>query len=131
MLFWSIVFSCRRTRTRSWGAACRNRKSALPIGSQRADWFPISRSFSMSTSHTDWIGLMRAASGTGSKVDDDFHEKVGNAFRQFADPKWQRSHPECGPIQLIDGAGDEATVQERVVSALMAAFPQPFGSIKS
>jgi dTMP kinase len=62
---------------------------------------------------------------------DDFHEKVGNAFRQFSDPKWQRSHPECGPIQLIDGGGDEATVQERVVSALMAAFPQPFGRIKS
>jgi hypothetical protein len=56
---------------------------------------------------------------------------VGNAFRQFADPEWQHSHPECGPIKLIDGAGDQATVHKRVVSALTSAFPQPFGSIKS
>ncbi|MEA2706101.1 MAG: dTMP kinase [Gemmatimonadaceae bacterium] len=80
-------------------------------------------------------GLDRAdARGKRDRIErsgDDFHEKVGNAFRRFADPKWQRSHPECGPIRLIDGGGDQATVQQRVVSALMAAFPQPFGSIKS
>ncbi|MEA2766228.1 MAG: dTMP kinase [Gemmatimonadaceae bacterium] len=80
-------------------------------------------------------GLDRAdARGKRDRIErsgDDFHEKVGNAFRQFADPKWQRSHAECGPIQLIDGGGDQATVQQRVVSALTAAFPQPFGSIKS
>jgi dTMP kinase len=80
-------------------------------------------------------GLDRAdARGKRDRIErsgDDFHEKVGNAFRQFADPKWQRSHPECGPIQLINGGGDEAAVQERVISALKAAFPQPFDSIKS
>jgi dTMP kinase len=80
-------------------------------------------------------GLNRAdARGKRDRIErsgDDFHERVGNAFRQFADPKWQQLHPECGPIQLIDGAGDEAAVQARVVSALAAAFPQPFGSIKS
>jgi dTMP kinase len=80
-------------------------------------------------------GLNRAdARGKRDRIErsgDDFHERVGNAFRQFADPKWQQFHPECGPIQLIDGAGDEAAVQARVVSALAAAFPQPFGSIKS
>lgn len=80
-------------------------------------------------------GLDRAdARGKRDRIErsgDDFHEKVGNAFRQFADQKWQRSHPECGPIQLINGGGDEAAVQERVISALKAAFPQPFGSIKS
>jgi dTMP kinase len=80
-------------------------------------------------------GLGRAdARGKRDKIErsgDAFHEKVGNAFRQFADPKWQRSHPECGPIQLIDGSGDETTVHEQVVSALATAFPQPFGRIKS
>ena len=80
-------------------------------------------------------GLDRAdARGKRDRIErsgDDFHEKVGNAFRQFADPKWQHSHPECGPIKLIDGAGDQATVHKRVVSALTSAFPQPFGSIKS
>jgi dTMP kinase len=79
-------------------------------------------------------GLDRAdARGKRDRIErsgNDFHERVGNAFRQFADQKWQRSHPECGPIQLIDGTGDEATVQKRVVSALVSAFPQPFGSIK-
>jgi dTMP kinase len=80
-------------------------------------------------------GLDRAdARGKRDRIErsgDDFHERVGNAFRQFADPKWQHSHPECGPIQLIDGTGDEGTVQKRVVSALASAFPQLFGSIKS
>ncbi len=80
-------------------------------------------------------GLERAdARGERDRMErsgDDFHVRVGNAFRQFADPKWQHSHPECGPIKLIDGTGDEATVHQRVVSALASAFPQPFGSIKS
>jgi len=80
-------------------------------------------------------GLKRAdARGKRDKIersDDDFHARVGNAFRQFADPKWQHSHPECGPIKLIDGTGDEATVHQRILSALGSAFPQPFASIKS
>lgn len=80
-------------------------------------------------------GLERAdARGERDRMErsgDDFHVRVGNAFRQFADPKWQHSHPECGPIKLIDGTEDEATVHQRVVSALASAFPQPFGSIKS
>ena len=80
-------------------------------------------------------GLGRAdARGARDRMErsgDDFHLRVTSAFRQFADKKWQDSHPECGPIKLIDGTGDEITVQKRVVSALAAAFPQPFGSIKS
>ncbi|MFL5487559.1 MAG: dTMP kinase [Gemmatimonadaceae bacterium] len=78
-------------------------------------------------------GLKRAdARGSRDRMeqaDDEFHQRVGNAFRQFADPKWQHSHPECGPIKLIDGTGDEMTVQARVVTALTATFPQLFGSI--
>jgi dTMP kinase len=62
---------------------------------------------------------------------DDFHVRVGNAFRKFVEPTWQKSHPECGPIKLIDGTGDEATVLKRIFSALSSAFPQPFGSLKS
>jgi dTMP kinase len=80
-------------------------------------------------------GLERAdARGKRDRIErsgDDFHTRVANAFRQFTDPTWQHSHPECGPIKLIDGTGDEATVHKRVVSALASAFPQPFGSIKS
>jgi dTMP kinase len=80
-------------------------------------------------------GLERAdARGKRDRMErsgDEFHERVGNAFRRFAEPAWQHSHPECGPIKLIDGTGDEKTVHQRIVSALVSAFPQPFGSLKS
>jgi dTMP kinase len=80
-------------------------------------------------------GLGRAdARGKRDRMErsgDDFHRRVGDAFRTFVEPAWQRSHPECGPIKLIDGTGNEAAVLERVLTALISAFPQPFGSIKS
>jgi dTMP kinase len=80
-------------------------------------------------------GLGRAdARGSRDRIEqvaDEFHQRVSQAFRQFSDSAWQHSHPECGPIKLIDGTGDEATVQKRVVSALVTAFPQPFSGIKS
>ncbi len=80
-------------------------------------------------------GLGRAdARGARDRMErsgDDFHQRVTSAFRQFADPAWQDSHPECGPIKLINGTGAETTVQKRIMSALAKAFPQPFGSIKS
>ena len=73
----------------------------------------------------------RGARDRMEKAEDEFHHRVSDAFRKFVDPKWQHSHPECGPIKLIDGTGDEKTVHQRIVSALIAAFPQPFGSLKS
>ena len=80
-------------------------------------------------------GLERAdARGARDRMErsgDDFHMRVGNAFREFTDPAWQHSHPECGPIKLIDGTGDEAAVHKRIVSALATAFPKPFDAIKS
>jgi len=80
-------------------------------------------------------GLERAdARGKRDKIErsgDDFHARVASAFRQFTDSQWQHSHPECGPIKLIDGVGSEAAVHKRIASELAAAFPKPFGSIKS
>jgi len=73
----------------------------------------------------------RGARDRMERADDDFHTRVGNAFRRFADPKWQHSHPECGPIKLIDGTGDEKTVHRRIVTHLVSAFPQPFGALNS
>lgn len=79
-------------------------------------------------------GLGRAdARGSRDRMeqaDDEFHDRVTSAFREFAKPAWQHSHPECGPIKLIDGTGDEAAVRKRVTLALASAFPQPFGSMK-
>jgi len=80
-------------------------------------------------------GLGRAdARGARDRIErtgDEFHQRVNSAFRQFADPEWQHSHPECGPIKLIDGTDDEMTVHARVSSALATTFPQTFGSIKT
>jgi dTMP kinase len=80
-------------------------------------------------------GLGRAdARGERDRMErssDDFHARVSDAFRRFTEPKWQHSHPECGPIKLIDGTGDEMTVHKRIASTLASAFPKPFGSIKS
>ena len=73
----------------------------------------------------------RGARDRMERADDEFHQRVTTAFRQFADPKWQYSHLECGPIKLIDATGDELAVQERVVAALVTAFPQLFGVLKS
>ncbi|OLE16362.1 MAG: dTMP kinase [Gemmatimonas sp. 13_1_20CM_3_60_15] len=80
-------------------------------------------------------GLARADSrGTRDRMeraDDAFHQRVGNAFREFAKTRWQHSHPECGPIKLIEATGDERTVHQRVMAALGATFPQPFAALKS
>jgi dTMP kinase len=73
----------------------------------------------------------RGARDRMERADDEFHHRVAGAFRQFADPKWQNSHQECGPIKLIDATGDEVAVQERVVAALVTRFPQLFGALKS
>ena len=80
-------------------------------------------------------GLGRAdARGARDRIEsasDDFHTRVTGAFRAFAERKWQDSHPECGPIKLIDGSGDKTAVHQRIVSVLAAQFPQPFGSVRS
>ncbi|MEO8911342.1 MAG: dTMP kinase [Gemmatimonadaceae bacterium] len=61
----------------------------------------------------------------------EFHERVGNAFRKFTESSWQHSHPECGPIKLIDGTGDELSVLKRAVAALSSVFPEPFDRIET
>lgn len=80
-------------------------------------------------------GLARAGARSGhdrmEKTGAEFHDEVGKAFRKFTDKDWQASHPECGPITLIDGTGDEAAVSGRVAGALSKAFPKLFGSLRS
>lgn len=73
----------------------------------------------------------RGARDRMERADNEFHQRVTNAFRQFANPAWQASHRECGPIKLIDATGDETAVHERVVAALVTAFPQLFGALTS
>lgn len=80
-------------------------------------------------------GLARADARGGrdrmEKSGAEFHDQVGKAFRKFTDRAWQDSHPECGPITLIDGTGDEAAVFTRVVGALSKAFPKLLSPLES
>jgi dTMP kinase len=80
-------------------------------------------------------GLARADARGGrdrmEKSGNEFHDEVGKAFRKFTDKAWQDSHPECGPITLIDGTGDEGAVFSRVARALSKAFPKLLGSLQS
>jgi dTMP kinase len=60
-----------------------------------------------------------------------FHERVANAFTRFTATEWQRAHPECGPIELIDAMGSESEVFDRVIIALHAHWPETFPSLST
>jgi len=70
----------------------------------------------------------RGAADRMERAGDDFHDRVEAAFARFAAPDWQRRHPECGPIVDVNGAGSERDVFERVLAALAARWPSPFGA---
>ena len=61
-------------------------------------------------------------------ADDEFHHRVAAAFEQFADPQWQRSHPEAGPVVAIDGAGSVDSVAAAVLAVLEQKWPETFRS---
>jgi dTMP kinase len=58
-----------------------------------------------------------------------FHERVVQAFDLFLDAKWQREHPECGPIVAVDGRGTPDEVFTRVASILATRWPETFGAL--
>lgn len=58
----------------------------------------------------------------------EFHERVARAFERFATESWQRTHPECGPIVLIEASGSAAAVCGRVRATLHARWPGNFPS---
>jgi len=59
----------------------------------------------------------------------EFYDRVRSAFVAFASGDWQRSHPEAGPIVLIDANGDEATIARRIEQAVSARWPQTATSL--
>ena len=70
-------------------------------------------------------GLARAAHRAAAHdrieaMGDSFHDRVAAAFGRYADPAWQRAHPECGPIVAIDARGTEAQVTQRMMDVLSA-----------
>jgi dTMP kinase len=79
-------------------------------------------------------GLARAARRATSHdrmeaMGEPFHRRVAAAFGTFADPSWQRDHPECGPIVPIDAEGREDDVADRVAAALAARWPGTFPGV--
>ncbi|MDB4882475.1 MAG: Thymidylate kinase, partial [Gemmatimonadetes bacterium] len=76
-------------------------------------------------------GLARAASRPAAHdrmeaMGEPFHRRVAAAFDTFAEPAWQRAHPECGPIVQIDARGSEQEVQRRVWPELATRWPGTF-----
>jgi dTMP kinase len=75
-------------------------------------------------------GLARAARRGGhdrmERVEIAFHERVSAAFATFADPAWQKGHPECGPIVLVAAGGTEDEVLERLLASLRSRWPESF-----
>lgn len=59
-------------------------------------------------------------------ADDDFHHRVAEAFDRFAEPAWQRSHPESGPVVAIDAAGSVDQVAAAVIAVLEQKWPETF-----
>jgi dTMP kinase len=57
---------------------------------------------------------------------EPFHRRVAAAFDTFADPAWQRAHPECGPIVRIEATGSEEEVAASVQATLATRWPGTF-----
>ncbi len=76
------------------------------------------------------VGMARAtARGAADRMElagAGFHERVSGAFRRFAEPAWQTEHPECGPIELIDAAGEPDAVFARVLRVMSIVLPETF-----
>jgi thymidylate kinase len=68
----------------------------------------------------------RGARDRIESADDDFHHRVADAFDRFADPAWQRSHPESGPVVAIDAAGSIEQVAATVLGVLDQRWPETF-----
>jgi dTMP kinase len=67
-------------------------------------------------------GLARAT----ERGERDRMERAELAFETFATREWQASHPECGPIVLVDALGSEGAVFDRVLGTLQARWPGTF-----
>jgi dTMP kinase len=78
-------------------------------------------------------GLDRAdARGGRDRIErsaDGFHGQVAAAFRRFAERGWLATHPEAGPIELVDATGAREEVARRVLELLARRVGEPFASL--
>ncbi len=54
----------------------------------------------------------------------DFHQRVESAFGRFSSNVWQDSHPEAGPIIVVDASGTADEVEHRVTDVVAARIPE-------
>ena len=59
-------------------------------------------------------------------AEDAFHHRVAEAFDRFADPAWQASHPEAGPVVAIDASAAKEQVAASVLAVLEERWPETF-----
>jgi dTMP kinase len=76
-------------------------------------------------------GLARAAHRAAvhdrmEAMGESFHHRVAAALATFAEPEWQQTHPECGPIVAVDAQGTEDEVAARVYSVVKSSWPGSF-----
>jgi dTMP kinase len=65
----------------------------------------------------------RGAHDRIEQADAGFHQRVGEAFSQFATREWQAAHPEAGPIVSVDARDGVEAVFARVRDALEQRWP--------
>ena len=63
--------------------------------------------------------------GSGS----EFHARVAQAFASFEDRTWQREHPECGPLLVVDADAPADDVEQRVLGLLTERLPALRGAL--
>jgi len=75
-------------------------------------------------------GLSRVARrGAHDRIEqatNAFHTRVAAEFRRFTTPEWQRQHPECGSIAVVDARGSEGEVFNRIHELLRIRWPASF-----
>jgi dTMP kinase len=68
----------------------------------------------------------RGAHDRIEQADPRFHDRVGQAFSEFASREWQSAHPEAGPVVTVDASGSVEDVFTRVRSVLDKRWPGTF-----
>ena len=60
----------------------------------------------------------RGAHDRIEQAEQAFHQRVAEAYAEFATPEWQKAHPEAGRVVTVDARGSEQQVSERIRRAI-------------
>jgi len=68
----------------------------------------------------------RGARDRLERADAEFHMRVARAYEGYLDPDWQKTHPECGPVEAVEASDGVAEVFARIVQLLQRRWPESF-----